>query len=357
MNVTKLIDTLRRPGPPSSFLQMVLAMLQDKRHCVYDSGTASEPRAQRSGISQGCTLSPLLFVVAMSVLLHDAVQMLRGSAKAQYSTGDLADLVYADDTLLIGITEQSIQEYLAAIYKAGQRYGMELHFGKFQLISTAPRPVSVRTPDGTTITSQASMDYLGAVLHGDGSTNHDVIRRIALARSDFDALSVVWSRSALTRTQKLDFFISLIESKLLYSLAGAVFTKGLERRLNGFQNRCIRKIIGVAPSWISRVSNTKVLEAAAHRPATESFRKRRLQLFGKVLRCAGGHPLRDSRFMPGTWIPITDQVVRRVGRPCKEWIKEVLADAVHIFGSLESAIAASTDKLTWNLALVSRLGY
>ena len=197
------------------------------------------------------------------------------------------------------------------------------------------------------------MEYLGAVLHGDGSANHDVIRRIAMAKSDFNALSVVWSRSALTWKQKLAIFISLIESKLLYSLAGVVMNKALGCKFNGFQNRCIRKIIGIAPSYFSRVSNVKVLDTAAHRPATHSLRKRRLQLFGKVLRCPGGQPLRDACFVPGTWTPTTDQYVRRVGRPCKEWVKEVLADTVHVFGSFESALAAAAEKLTWNVALLS----
>ena len=63
---------------------------------MYECGRASSQRAQRSGISQDCTVSALLFVIVMSILLHDAVGMREESAKAAYDKGDLAELVYAD---------------------------------------------------------------------------------------------------------------------------------------------------------------------------------------------------------------------------------------------------------------------
>jgi len=355
INVTSLLDALRRAGLPESFLQMVDAMLDARQYSVQDSGTDSELRAQLSGISQGCTLSPLLFIIAMTVLLHDAVGMLGEGASAQYACGDLADLVYADDTLLIGINEDRVQEYLAAVYEAGRRYGMELHFGKFQLISTTTGNTSIVTPDGTSIEKQDSMEYLGASLHGDGTVHHEVIRRIAFARSDFQALSCVWSRSALTWTQKVHIFSSLVESRLLYSLASFVLTKALERKLDGFQNRCLRKILGIAPSYISRVANATVLCKSGHIRATCSLRKRRLQLFGKILRCPSGHPLRDSCFIPGTWTPAVDRYVRRVGRPCKEWVKEAITDTAQLFGSLESALTVAADKVSWSAALTDKL--
>ena len=37
------------------------------------------------------------------------------------------DLIYADDTLLIGVSDAHVNEYLHAVFKAGQKYGMELH--------------------------------------------------------------------------------------------------------------------------------------------------------------------------------------------------------------------------------------
>ena len=99
---------------------------------------------------------------------------------------------------------------------------MELHFGKFQMISTASHTLPVQTPSGTAIYAKGSMEYLGAALHGDGGVDHEMSRRIALTTADFDALAIVWTRSALTWKQKVHIFSSLAQSKLLYFLWGCV---------------------------------------------------------------------------------------------------------------------------------------
>ena len=93
---------------------------------VDDSGTCSGQRQQLSGITQGCTLSPLLFVVVMSVLMSDAVALLDTETKEAYNKGDLADITFADDTLLMGVAQNSLSAFLAAVATAGARYGMEL---------------------------------------------------------------------------------------------------------------------------------------------------------------------------------------------------------------------------------------
>ena len=357
INIDSLLDALRRAGLPQSFLLMIGGMLRDRQYSVDDFGVASQVHNQLSGISQGCTLSPLLFIVAMSVLLRDAVDILNAAASAQYASGDLADVLYADDTLLLGICDGHLEEFLRAVHEAGQRYGMELHFGKFQLITTSALPASVRAPDGTLIQSKASMEYLGSILHGDGQADHEISRRIAMARRDFDTLAHTWTHSALTWKQKLRTYVSLVESKLLYSMATLVLTVAQRRRLNGFQSRCLRKIVGVQPSYISRISNATVLAKAAHTLASDLLRKKQLQLFGKVLRVDSQHPLKRACFIPQTLIPVTDQYVRRVGRPSKEWVREIMQDAISLFGNMSTASAAAQDKPIWNQSLAEKLGF
>jgi len=124
INIVSLLDALRRAGLPQPFLQMIDGMLRARSYSVEDSGVVSAVHSQLSGISQGCTLSPLLFIVAMSVLLQDAVDILNASASAQYAKGDLADVLYADDTLLLGVKDSHLVEFLRAVCEAGKRYGM-----------------------------------------------------------------------------------------------------------------------------------------------------------------------------------------------------------------------------------------
>ena len=234
---------------------------------------------------------------------------------------------------------------------------MELHFGKFQMITTSGSPVTARTPEGTVIHSKASMEYLGSLLQGDGQVDHEINRRVAIARADFDAIAKTWTHSSLTWRQKLRIFSSLVESKLLYAMASLILTTAQQRKINGFQNRCLRKIVGVPPAYISRVSNATVLIKARHRAATDLLLKRRLQLFGKILRAPAEHPLRRACFIPGTFVPTTEQYVRRVGRPCREWLKDTIAQVCQLSGSLLAASVVAAQKSTWNDELTKKLGY
>ena len=107
-------------------------------------------------------------------------------------------------------------------------------------------------------------------------------------------------------------------------LSSICLTVAQERKLNGFQNRCLRGIIGVKPSYISRVSNAVVLARSGHTLATQLLRRRQMQLLGRVLQSGDGHPSRAVTFIPGTDYPLTERFVRRRGAPGEEWLRTIL---------------------------------
>ena len=127
INLQSLLDALLRFGIPESMVQMISGMMSRRCFYVDDCGETSARKSQHSGISQGCTLSPLLFIIMMTVLMHDAVANLNASAKEAYNRGDLADIVYADDTPLLASNDCHLQDFLMKVAEAGRQYGMELH--------------------------------------------------------------------------------------------------------------------------------------------------------------------------------------------------------------------------------------
>ena len=174
-------------------------------------------------------------------------------------------------------------------------------------------------------------------------------------------LSKVWTHSACTWPKKLRIYNALIESKLLYSVSATssmCLTVAETRRLDGFQNRCIRKILGIKPSFISRVSNAAVLEKSKHPAASSMLRKRQLQLFGKIFRCPENHPLRLASFVPGlSSKPATEMYVRRRGRPAKEWIPEMIKQALNISGGWTQLHQSIRTKPLWNDLLYNHFSF
>ena len=108
-----------------------------------------------------------------------------------------------------------------------------------------------------------------------------------MAKATFSSLATVWKHASLTQVRKLELYKALVESRLLYSLCALCLTVAELRRLDGFQNRCLRVALGIKPSFVSRVRNVGDLQQARHLSASVLLQKQQLQLLGKILRTGG----------------------------------------------------------------------
>ena len=98
-----------------------------------------------------------------------------------------------------------------------------------------------------------------------------------------------------------------------------------------------------------------MLARSGHTLASNLLDKKQVQLFGNILRVDSERPLKRACFIPNTCVPVTDQYVRRVGRPGKEWVRELVQEAIAVFDNMEAASAAVQDKTSWNTLLAEKL--
>ena len=133
--------------------------------------------------------------------------------------------------------------------------------------------------------------------------------------------------SNLCTKRKLESYKACIETKLLYGLHTACLSTGERRRLDGFQAKCLRKVVGIAHSYYSRVSNKDVLNIAGHQKAPSILADQQVSLFGRSLRASPQSQWHASAFIRGTVQPATSRYVRRVGRPRREWATAVIQEA------------------------------
>ena len=134
---------------------------------------------------------------------------------------------------------------------------------------------------------------------------------------------------------------------MLYCLSCLCLCAAERRRLDGFQNRCLCKILGIQPSYYSRVSNAEILRKSGHQRATLLLQQRQLLLFGKVARTEPGHPLREASFIPGSLQAATDRYIRRKGRPRREWVPEVRKLAFAVTGGHANPCLQMQDPQIW----------
>ena len=337
-----LLRALRRFGIPENMVEMIADIYADRQFRVVDCGETSKLHAQRFGVCQGCPLSPFLCTIVMTCVMHDSRrQLLQTAGKGVHDS--LSDLLYADDTLLFGVSASSLGDFLAAVADSGAEYGLSLNVSKTQLMNIRTGG-TVEAPGGQVLQQKESMVYLGGLLHSDGKADHELSRRIGLAAADFKSLARVWTRSSLSRARKLRIFESCVLSVLVYGLKTAWLGAVARRRLDGFHARCLRKIMGIPPAYFSRISNASVFSSAGCKPSSNHLLQQQLFLFGDIATSPPG-PLRASVFLADSLSLIEDSIKRGRGRPRHTWAKQLMAVASKIAGGkahLESLIAAGS---------------
>ena len=66
----------------------------------------------------------------MTILMENAYDLLSPAARQALTRQKLYDVLYADDTLIIGTDVACVEELALAIEKAGAEFGMTLHWDK-----------------------------------------------------------------------------------------------------------------------------------------------------------------------------------------------------------------------------------
>ena len=149
---------------------------------------------------------------------------------------------------------------------------------------------------------------------------------------------------------KVLVYQAVVISRLLYGLSSAWLNVAEARRLNGFQANCFRRIAGIKPSFISRVSNKFVLQRTGQAELGRQLLKQQLLIYGRLARAPNNDVLRQLTFVPGTTQAATSRYVRRIGRPRNEWAVMLERETFKMHTQPSAIIH---DQLLWRRAVSS----
>ena len=107
-------------------IDMIAAIYKNRYFILQDNGGNSTTMTQAAGIAQVCPLSPYIFILVQTVLLHDVDQRMAQQNFAvnepEYIVNN--DVLYADDTFLVSSCATKLQRHLDIIVDEGKRYGL-----------------------------------------------------------------------------------------------------------------------------------------------------------------------------------------------------------------------------------------
>eukprot|EP00973_Karenia_brevis_P066232 9205418-Karenia_brevis.AAC.1 len=90
------------------------------------------------------------------------------------------DILYADDTILLGSNTEQMQQYLNNVVSYGKMYGLQINWSKTKLLSIRTNGV-IFDDTGNQLPISEQAIYLGALIRADGSSSKEISRRIGEA--------------------------------------------------------------------------------------------------------------------------------------------------------------------------------
>ena len=134
--------------------------------------------------------------------------------------------------------------------------------------------------EGKALKNTFLFKYLGSIFSADGSHQHDVTRRIILAKKRCGQLRNVFSSPDVPKDLKISIYKSAVMSLLTYGCEAWALTPKLQARLNGANASCLARITG----------HSNHFEASARTQTFDvvlAIRQRKWKWLGHILRQPG----------------------------------------------------------------------
>ena len=164
----------------------------------------------KTGVRQGCLLSPFLFILAIDWIMRAVTNQKRNGIQWTLWS-QLDDLDFADDLALLSHNHQQMHEKTSDLHHTSVQVGLTLNKQKTKILR-----INAGTIEEEELGEVASFIYLGSVTDKSGGTDTDVKTRIGKARSAFNMLKKVWSSREIGTSTKVRLFNSNVKSVLLY---------------------------------------------------------------------------------------------------------------------------------------------
>ena len=93
---------------------------------------------------------------------------------------NISNLRYADDTTLMGESEEELKSLLMKVKEESEKVGLKLNIHKTKIMASCP--ITSWQIDGQTVETVADFIFLGPKITADGDCSHEIKRRLLLGR-------------------------------------------------------------------------------------------------------------------------------------------------------------------------------
>ena len=328
---------LRHYGVPQKIISLIRCTYQEMSCRIAHAGQLSDSFEVKTGVRQGCLLSPFLFLLVIDWIMKTTTMDRRNGIQWRLWT-QLDDLDFADDLALLSHNHSQMQDKTTHLEATSAGTGLKINRKKTELMkinTTANTPITV---SGEPIREVESFVYLGSVVDKQGGTDRDVTARIGKARGAFVMLKNIWASKQISMVTKIRIFNSNVKSVLLYGCETWRTTKTMLLKIQTFLNTCLRRIYNIR--WPDKIRNEDLWERAGQNPVAEQILRRKWGWIGHTLR----KPEASTTCQALTWNP---QGKRKRGRPRNSWRRDTEAEMREQGLNWTRSVRSSQNRVRW----------
>ena len=248
---------LRHYGVPEKIIFLIWCTFQDMSCRIAHAGQLSESFEVKTGIQQGCLLSPFFFLLAIDWIMKTSTTGTKNCTQWALWT-ELDDPDFADDLALLSHNHSQTQDKTTLLETTSAGTGFKINRKKTELMkmnTTANAPITV---GGEPIREVESFVYLGSVFDQQGSTDRDATARVGKARAAFGMLKNIWASGGISMKTKLRIFNSSVKSVLLYGCETWRTTQKTQKKIQTLFNTCLRRTYKI--QWKEKNRNEDLWE-------------------------------------------------------------------------------------------------
>ena len=328
---------MRNHGIPQKLVNLISSMYEGTNCRIIHEGQLSDAFDIRTGVRQGCLLSPFLFILAVDWLMKETTKGRRNGLQWTPWT-QLEDLDFADDLALLSHSHEQMQAKTTVLHNLSTSIGLQIHPAKSKVLRICTQPKVRIKVEEQELEEVESFCYLGSIIDKQGGTAAEVKARIGKAQATFTSLNKFWKTKDISLHTKLRIFNSNVKSILLYGCETLHASPMCAKKMQVFVNKCLRKILKI--KWTDKISNESVWTQTKQRPIEVEIGRRRWRWIGHTLRKPGSSITRKAL----DWNP---QGKRSRGRPRGTW-KRVLESDIQRSGQAWSTVKRlAQDRKGW----------
>ena len=127
---------------------------------------------------------------------------------------NISYLRYADDTTLMGESEEELKSLLMKVKEESEKVGLKLHIQKTKIMASGP--ITSWEIDGETVETVSDFILGGSKIPADGDCSHEIKRHLLLRRKVMTNLHCIFKNTDITLPTKVHLVKAMVFPVVMY---------------------------------------------------------------------------------------------------------------------------------------------